>query len=59
MLSQANAAPVKATGNSEPMFSKVQPCVVIKAPELNDVTVIVTYTTVSIAAWAVVFSSGA
>jgi hypothetical protein len=41
---QASATPVKATGNSEPMFSHIQPCVVTSAPEANEVTAIVANT---------------
>jgi len=35
------ATPVSATGSNEPMFSQVQPCVVTKAPEANEVTAMV------------------
>ena len=53
-----SAAPISTTGTSEPRLSQVQPCVVTSAPELNEVTVIVAKIVVSIAACAVVFSSG-
>ena len=34
-------APSTAKGTSEPMFNQVQPCVVISAPEKNEVSAIV------------------
>ena len=49
---------MSSTGTIEPTLSQVQPCVVTRAPELNEVTVIVAKIVVSIAACAVVFSSG-
>jgi hypothetical protein len=48
----------RATGSSEPQFSQLQPCEVMSAPEAKDVTAIVLITQKSIAAWAVVRSSG-
>jgi hypothetical protein len=39
-----NATPVSATGKSEPMFSHIQPCVVTKAPDANEVTAMVANT---------------
>jgi hypothetical protein len=39
-----SAAPVRATGKIEPMFSHIQPCVVTNAPEANEVTAMVANT---------------
>jgi hypothetical protein len=39
-----SAKPVKATGKIEPMLSQVQPCVVTRAPEANEVTAMVANT---------------
>jgi hypothetical protein len=41
---QASAKPAKATGTSEPTFNQVQPPVVTKAPEANEVTAMVAKT---------------
>ena len=44
------ATPVRVTGNMEPMFSQVHPCVVTKAPDANEVTAMVANTKKLIAA---------
>ena len=45
-----------STGSSEPQFNQVQPCVVTKAPDANEVKAIVVNTQKFIAACALSFS---
>ena len=56
--SQTSASPTSAIGSSEPRFNQVQPCVVIIAPEANELTAMVEKTQRSIAPCALFFSSG-
>jgi hypothetical protein len=45
-------------GTSEPRLSQVQPCVVMSAPEENELSAMVQNTQESITPWARFFSSG-
>ena len=56
--SHNKAAPVSATGTSEPRFSHCQPCVVTSAPDAKDVKAMVANTQKLMAACARSFSSG-
>ena len=57
-MSHNTAALTIVMGSKEPQFKSCQPCVVTSAPDANEVTAMVAKTQVSMAPWALFFSSG-